>query len=168
MDRPLDRWRSNRYKLELAFPPALLIISQILIFGPATIYAGNISEEIIDKIFEKNFTTKGEKGSGIGLSMTKEIIEDFCNGELHVENTDDEMCCFDEILKACEDIMPQLKGSYAALFLADSGDNPFLFAITDPHKIRPLVLGKSNGMYCLTSETRVFKKINFEYIKTTR
>jgi len=71
----------------------------------------------------------------------------------------------DAILNACENVMPQLKGSYAALFLADSGENPFLFAITDPHKIRPLVLGKSNGMYCLTSETRVFKKINFEYVR---
>jgi amidophosphoribosyltransferase len=59
----------------------------------------------------------------------------------------------------------RLKGSYSTLFLADSGDNPYLFAMTDPYKIRPLVLGKSDGMYCLTSETRVFKKINFEYIK---
>lgn len=69
------------------------------------------------------------------------------------------------IFKACEKIMQNLKGSYSALFLADSGDNPFLFGITDPRKIRPLVLGKSNGMFCLTSETRVFKKINFEYVK---
>ena len=71
----------------------------------------------------------------------------------------------DIIFKACEDIMHQLKGSFAALYLADSGDNPYLFAITDPHKIRPLVLGKSDGMYCLTSETRVFKKINFKYVR---
>jgi amidophosphoribosyltransferase len=61
--------------------------------------------------------------------------------------------------------MKNVKGSYSALFLADSGENPYLFAMTDPYKIRPLVLGKSNGLYCLTSETRVFKKINFEYIK---
>jgi amidophosphoribosyltransferase len=71
----------------------------------------------------------------------------------------------DLILEACRNAMNQVKGSYSALFLTDSGDHPYLFAITDPHKIRPLVLGKSNGMYCLTSETRVFKKINFEYIK---
>jgi len=71
----------------------------------------------------------------------------------------------DLIINACADIMPQLKGSYAALYLADSGDKPYLFAMTDPRKIRPLVLGKSNGMYCLTSETRVFKKINFDYVK---
>ena len=71
----------------------------------------------------------------------------------------------DIIFEACKNVMNNIKGSYSALFLADSGENPFLFAMTDPHKIRPLVLGKFNGMYCLTSETRVFKKINFEYVK---
>lgn len=71
----------------------------------------------------------------------------------------------DFIFQACGNVMHQMKGSYSALFVADSGEDPFLFAMTDPRKIRPLVLGKSNGMYCLTSETRVFKKINFEYIK---
>jgi amidophosphoribosyltransferase len=69
------------------------------------------------------------------------------------------------IFESCKDLMMKLKGSYSALFLADSGDHPYLFAMTDPYKIRPLVLGKSNGLYCLTSETRVFKKINFEYVK---
>jgi amidophosphoribosyltransferase len=69
------------------------------------------------------------------------------------------------IVDACRFVLEHLKGSYSALFIADSSNHPFLFAITDPHKIRPLVLGKANGMYCLTSETRVFKKINFEYVK---
>jgi amidophosphoribosyltransferase len=70
------------------------------------------------------------------------------------------------IFNACTRVHNIIKGSYSVLFMADSGENPYLFAITDPRKIRPLVLGKSNnGMYCLTSETRVFKKINFEYVK---
>jgi amidophosphoribosyltransferase len=71
----------------------------------------------------------------------------------------------DVIFDACKKVMNIAKGSFSALFIADSGENPFLFAITDPYKIRPLVLGKNDGMYCLTSETRVFKKINFEYVK---
>ena len=71
----------------------------------------------------------------------------------------------DVIFNACREVMQMLKGSYSALFLADSGDQPFLFAMTDPYKIRPLVLGQSDGMYCLASETRVFKKINFEFVK---
>lgn len=69
------------------------------------------------------------------------------------------------IFDACEYVMKRAKGSYSSLFVADSGENPFLFGITDPHKIRPLVLGKQNGLYCLTSETRVFKKTDFEYVK---
>jgi len=71
----------------------------------------------------------------------------------------------ENIFNVCESVMHEVKGSYSAIFVTDSGENPFLFALTDPYKIRPLVLGKSNGMYCLTSETRVFKKINFEYVK---
>ena len=71
----------------------------------------------------------------------------------------------DLIFKSSEKLLKRLKGSYSALFIVDSGNNPLLFGITDPRKNRPLVLGKSNGSYCITSETRVFKKINFEYIK---
>jgi len=71
----------------------------------------------------------------------------------------------DAIFDACETVMKQVKGSYSAVFLTDTGEKPFLFAMTDPYKIRPLVLGESGGMYCLTSETRVFKKINFDYVK---
>ena len=69
------------------------------------------------------------------------------------------------IFKAAEKVMKIVKGSYSAIFITDSGENPLMFAITDPHKIRPLVLGKRDGMYCLSSETRVFKKINFEYVR---
>jgi len=52
-------------------------------------HAGGIPENLLKSIFDKYFTTKGEKGSGIGLVMTKEIIEDFCQGKLTVENTHD-------------------------------------------------------------------------------
>ncbi|MEA2055683.1 MAG: amidophosphoribosyltransferase [Candidatus Thermoplasmatota archaeon] len=71
----------------------------------------------------------------------------------------------DVITKACKKVVKNAKGSFSAIFVSDSGENPYLFAITDPYKIRPLVLGKKDGMYCLTSETRVFKKIGFEYVK---
>ncbi|MEM0492877.1 MAG: amidophosphoribosyltransferase [Candidatus Thermoplasmatota archaeon] len=71
----------------------------------------------------------------------------------------------DIIFEACREVMSQVKGSYSVLYLADSGDNPYLFAMTSPRKIRPLVLGRFDGMYCFASETRVFKRINFEYVK---
>jgi signal transduction histidine kinase len=50
--------------------------------------AGGIAPEIIDRVFEPYFTTKGpEQGTGIGLFMSKTIIEKNMNGLLSVRNT---------------------------------------------------------------------------------
>lgn len=49
--------------------------------------AGGIDINHLEKIFENYFSTKGDNGTGIGLSLCKTIIEDRMHGSLFAENS---------------------------------------------------------------------------------
>lgn len=70
----------------------MIIIDQIDTYAIITIKdnAGGIAPDIIKNIFLPYYTTKTQSiGTGIGLSLSKTIIEDHCNGFIDVESEND-------------------------------------------------------------------------------
>jgi len=49
---------------------------------------GGIAPEMLDQIFTPHHSTKGETGTGIGLSLAKKIITEHHQGEISFSNTD--------------------------------------------------------------------------------
>lgn len=57
--------------------------------------AGGVKPEHLKQIFDPYFTTKHQSdGTGLGLYMSKMIVEDHCKGTLEVANVDDGACFY--------------------------------------------------------------------------
>jgi len=82
----------DAFKENKILNPTITIVTQKNFFTISD-NAGGISEEIIEKIFDPYFSTKNEKdGTGLGLYMSKLIVDDHHNGKLSVENRDGGAC----------------------------------------------------------------------------
>jgi PAS domain S-box-containing protein len=84
----------------------ILVVKNInnKIFVDITDNGGGIKHDILDKIFEPYFSTKFEtQGTGIGLYMSKMIIEKNMNGKLLARNTDHGACFSIELDESIND-----------------------------------------------------------------
>ncbi len=53
---------------------------------------GGIDDDVIGRIFEPYFSTKGERGTGLGLYMSRVILQRNFSGRITVENTQEGAC----------------------------------------------------------------------------
>ncbi|MCF7911586.1 MAG: tetratricopeptide repeat protein [Candidatus Cloacimonetes bacterium] len=85
INNALDALKSN----EVSHPAVRIDLAKKSDHNLITIYnnGGAIPENLIDKIFDAYVTTKGENGTGLGLNISKIIIEEHFKGKISLKNT---------------------------------------------------------------------------------
>ena len=71
---------------------------------------------------------------------------------------------FTDFHEALVHALKQVKGAYSLLVM----NNDKIFAVRDPNGLRPLVLGKAQGAYCVASETCSFDIVDGTYIREVK
>ena len=66
------------------------------------------------------------------------------------------------IFYSASQLMKKIRGGYSLVGIVE---NFGLFAIRDPHGIKPLMLGKKNDSYCLASESITFQCLGYEFVR---
>ncbi len=70
-----------------------LTVEDVLVIIKVSDNAGGMTKSVMQKIFEPYFTTKHKsQGTGLGLYMSRKIIEDKFNGKLDVKNLNGGTC----------------------------------------------------------------------------
>ncbi len=67
-----------------------------------------------------------------------------------------------DFFAAAQEVLERIKGGYSIVGLIDGKG---LFAIRDPHGIRPLVLGRNGSSYIISSETVAFQATGAEFVR---
>ncbi len=70
-----------------------------------------------------------------------------------------------DFFKTAEKVLKKVKGSYSIVgIIAGKG----MFAIRDPHGIRPLSLGKNGHTHILSSESVVFQSLGYDFVRDVK
>lgn len=116
--------------------------------------------------FKAGQLASAHNGNLVNASILREEMEQ--DGSIFMSTTDTEVIMHliarsrrDTIDEMILEALSHVKGAYSILFLTNDG----LYGARDPRGVRPLLLGKYNGSYVLSSETCAFDLIGAETIR---
>jgi amidophosphoribosyltransferase len=109
-----------------------------------------------------NLTNTTELAESLGmlpgvLTSDSELIGELLAGEYDPEPRSDGR----DLEHALERVLPKLKGAFSLVLM----DEAHLFGVRDPHGFRPLVLGKVEGGWVLSSETCGLDIVGAHYVR---